>query len=390
MIEYVIPFILFIIFFWLLSFIDIIPIKLNKEQRTALVLLSIFILIIFAGGRWSEYEVGFDRDVFDYSTYKNIYYAPLNLSNFFTEYIYSDNEIKGQEIGYILYSSLCYLIIGHNFNIYLLVTNLVLIVLFYYSLRKNGINNAIFFIFFFFASRLYLQYNFVLLRQTISLMIIWMWGFPAILRKEKAKFLLIVLIASLFHFTALISIIALFLDRYINIKLIIYLIGLFFILSITRVIDIIIINIINLGLSLIGISGGIGEKLSKYLIGGDDGVYRGLNLLSFVELIPLIYILRKYREEICYKQVGRFYYNMFYIFILLMAITMNFGFLTRGIQYFMYSFIYIFSFYYNIEKNMSKRRLFFLMISCYLLTYSIRYIFMWFYNTEYSFFLFNY
>lgn len=390
MIEYVIPFILFIIFFWLLSFIDIIPIKLNKEQRTALVLLSIFILIIFAGGRWSEYEVGFDRDVFDYSTYKNIYYAPLNLSNFFTEYIYSDNEIKGQEIGYILYSSLCYLIIGHNFNIYLLVTNLVLIVLFYYSLRKNGINNAIFFIFFFFASRLYLQYNFVLLRQTISLMIIWMWGFPAILRKEKAKFLLIVLIASLFHFTALISIIALFLDRYINIKLIIYLIGLFFILSITRVIDIIIINIINLGLSLIGISWGIGEKLSKYLIGGDDGVYRGLNLLSFVELIPLIYILRKYREEICYKQVGRFYYNMFYIFILLMAITMNFGFLTRGIQYFMYSFIYIFSFYYNIEKNMSKRRLFFLIISCYLLTYSIRYIFMWFYNTEYSFFLFNY
>ena len=99
------------------------------------------------------------------------------------------------------------LLIWNNFNLYLLFTNFLLVVLFYKSMKQNEIRTGLFFILFFFAARLYLQYNFILLRQAIAMTIIWMWAFPFLLRKEKIKFLLcLICLAAAFHYTALICI----------------------------------------------------------------------------------------------------------------------------------------------------------------------------------------
>lgn len=387
MIENTIPFLLFALFFWSISYIDIFRIKIDLEKRNFLLFFALVILVIFAGGRWSAYEIGYDTEIFDYSTYKNIYCSPLNIFSFFSEYESSNALIKAHEEGYVFYSSFCHLLLGNNYNLYLLFTNLLLVLLFYKSLIRNDIKCGIFLLLCFFATRLYLQYNFTLLRQAIALFIIWAYGYPLVIKSKYISYIGIVLLASTFHFTALINLIAILFNRTLNYKRILCCIALFFLLNVCGIVDYFLIHIIEWGLSLIGISGGIGEKLSKYLLEG-GGEYRGLNLLNFVEVIPFAYVAIKYRENLYKSSFGRFYYNMFYIFVLLLVVTMNFGFLTRAIQYFMLSYFYLLSFYCKMEVDMKKKRLILSVFSCYLLVYSVRYIFIWFYHTEYSFFLF--
>lgn len=388
MIENVIPFILFVLFFFTLSFIDTFSIKLGRSQRDVLLILSLVILVVFAGCRWSSYEVGYGVAIFDYSTYKNIYNSPLSIFNFLSEYASSDLEIKSQEIGYVFYSSLCHLFLGDNFNLFLLFTNLLLIVFFYKSLKRNEINTAFFYLFFFLASRLYLQYNFILLRQAIAMAIIWMWAFPLICKGEKIKFILVVFLAATFHFTAIIALLAFFMVRDLNTKKIVAFIIIFGVLNITRITDYFILSIVDHGLSLMGASGGIGEKLSKYLLEGDaENGFRGLNMITFIEALPFLYIVKKYKNELSSTLAGKFYYNMFYIFLLLLVITMNFGFLTRMCQYFIFSYFFLISFYCKENRDFKRRRTLLFLFSNYLLIYSIRYIFIWFYHTDYSFFL---
>ena len=389
MISYTIPFILFILFFYVLSLIDTFSIRLNCDLKKLLLLFSLCVLVLFAGGRWSPLEVGYDLAIFDYSTYKNVYNSSLNIFNFFEEYKNSSWDVKEQEIGYIFYSSLCHQFLGENFNIYLLFTNLLLVVFFWKSLKRNGIRTALFFILFFFASRLYLQYNFILLRQAIAMIIIWSWAFPSLLQNDKLKFCFIVCLAATFHFTALIALLSLVMNRDLNIKYIVIAICILCVLSIFKVMDKILLSMIDTGLSVIGASAGIGEKLSKYLLEGQDGEFRGLNILTFIEAIPFVYITQKYKTVLCNSSIGRLYCNMFYIFLLLLAITMNFGFLTRMCQYFIFSYFFLFSFYRNHVKSVSNWKTMSLLFSNYLLIYSIRYVFIWFYSTEYSFFLFH-
>lgn len=85
---------------------------MNNDIKSLFLLFSLCLLVIFAGGRWSSLEVGYDVGIFDYGTYKNIYNAPLNIVSFFSDYKDSSWEIRGQEIGYVFYSSLCYYLFG--------------------------------------------------------------------------------------------------------------------------------------------------------------------------------------------------------------------------------------------------------------------------------------
>ena len=162
------------------------------------------------------------------------------------------------------------------------------------------------------------------------------------------------------------------------------------ILNVTRITDYFILTIVDHVLSLMGASGGVGEKLSKYLLEGDaENGFRGLNMVTFIEALPFLYIVKKYKRILCQSLVGKFYHNMFYIFVLLLVITMNFGFLTRMCQCFIFSYFFLISFYYRENKDVKEQRMLLFLFSNYLLIYSVRYIFIWFYSTEYSFFLFN-
>lgn len=381
----IIPFILFVLYFWATSLLDVFNIKINKLQRSYIFVISFLLLAVFAGGRWSNWEVGYDAAIFDYSTYKNIYNSSLDILNFFEEYLYADVTIKSNEPGYIFYSSLCNLILGNNFNVFLLFTNLILTILLCKSLKNNMADSAIFFVLYFFASRLYLQYNFILLRQAIALFIIWTWGFPTLVNGNKKKFVFIVLIAVSFHISSAISLLALLLNKKYNLKTFYVIISIFFLLNISGILTPIIFIIMEKGISIF-VGGGIGEKISQYLLGDE---MRGMNLLSLVEPLPLLFVTIKYREQLENDKFGLFYMNMFYLFLLLMVITMNFGFLTRLCQFFMFSYIFLISFYYKASLNSTNKRIYLFLASIYLLVYSIRYIFIWFYDSDYAFFLFK-
>ena len=85
MISNIIPFLLFVLCFWMLAQVDALPLKISPPHKRVLLLFALCILMVFAGGRWSHYEVGYDLPVFDYGTYKNIYLSPLYIPDFFQE-----------------------------------------------------------------------------------------------------------------------------------------------------------------------------------------------------------------------------------------------------------------------------------------------------------------
>lgn len=384
MFSYTIPFLAFVSFFWVLSQIDVFSIRLSHLQRSQLLVLALCVLFVFAGGRWSPYEVGYDMPIFDYGTYKNVFLSPLHIFDFFEEYKNADYEIRSLEPGYVFYSSFCSVFLGNHYNLYLLFTNICLIILFWRSLKNNNINRAILFILFFLAARLYLQYHFILLRQGIALSIVWAWGFPCLVRGRYIKFVLSVLVAATFHFTVLICLIALIFKRDFKVNYFICVIMGFVLLNAIGVIDHLFLSLMQEGVSAVGLPDAIGEKVAKYV---DSDEARSLNMLTFVEAIPFGYIAVKYKKELCSTDFGKFYHNMFYVFILLLALTMNFGFLTRACQYFMFSYFFLIGFYYQMARNTVKKRFFLFILSCYLWIYSVRYIFIWFYEDRYSFFL---
>ena len=264
----------------------------------------------------------------------------------------------------------------------MLVTNAFLIYLLFKSFKVNGITGGFFFLSFIYLSRLYLQYNFIVMRQAIALMIVW-YAFHYIVIGKRYKFYIAIIIATLFHSTALIAMFTPFLLK-IKLKkwLFVFLCILLFICNILRVTDFIIVNTIESVLSLFG-KDGIG-RFAKYFI--LEGAGRGMNLLNFIEIIPFIWISTKYRRELQSNAFGSMYVKMLYIFIFAMIVTMNFGFLTRMTQYFMFPYIYLLYFYIVRIKSKNKR-LVLSLLGFYFLIYVCRYIMIWFYKTPYSFFL---
>lgn len=376
------PFFLLVFGFYILSFINVIPLKIVKEQRDFFKIVVILLLVIFAGCRWSPWEIGIDADIFDYDTYKLVYNAPIKISNFYQDYLNSDYQVKTMEIGYVIYSTIMRFLIGDNYNIYLLTTNALLIYLLFKSFKANGITSGFFFLCYFYISRLYLQYNFIIMRQAIALMIIW-YAFHYIAIGKKYKFYIATIISTLFHSTALIAILTpLLLKVKIKKGLFIFICLSLFLCNILRITDTIFINSLDAVLSLFG-KEGIG-RFAKYILLESEG--RGMNLLNFIEIIPFVWIATKYKKDLCNNPTGSMYVKMLYIFIFSMILTMNFGFLTRMTQYFMFPYIYLLYFYIVRTKSKNKR-LILSIIGFYLLVYACRYIMIWFYTTPYSFFL---
>ena len=377
MISNVLPFLLFILSFFLISLFDVFNIKITKIQRDALICFSLLLLILFAGCRWTALETDADS-IFDYATYKYIYLNSPNIFHFFTELKNADSAFVYIETGYTFYCSLMYSILGDSYNLFLLVTNLIAVLIFYKALKSNKIvQSCIFFIFFFYASRLYLQYNFILVRQTIAMVIVW-YAFSCLINKEKIKFVCLVLLASTFHLTALLAFVCFFfLKQRVNEKVILGVIASLFLLNLFRITDSVVLNLLNYFFSS-------NIKYQAYLT--NFWLSRPMHILNFVEVIPFLYIVRVCKDDLVKSPIGLFYYNMFYFFLFFIVVTMNFGFLTRMTQYFMFSYIFLLSFYF--ERISYKIRVqHYLILGCYLIVYPVRYSFHWFYDFPYSDFL---
>lgn len=378
MFENVLPFFCFIFFFFILSFLDIKHISYSSKLGKTVFVLAVFVLICFAGCRWSPWEVGVQSWIFDYDTYHTVFNEALPVKRFFYNYVNAPSEVQQMDIGYLLWNSVAHLIVGDNYNLFLLLTNAILVFLLLKGFVRNNITNGIFFILFFYTSRLYLQYNFILIRQAISLVIVW-YAFRHLIHNNLKRYYFFVFIAISFHFSALICLFFPLVKK-IHFKDSWYftLLAVLLAIGFLGVSGQIIKSVLNISLSAVGIP--MADRLIKYL-----ELEGGSNILNFVEAVPFFYIAITNRKELLSSPEGRLYHNMLYCFIFLMAVTMNLSFFTRFWQYMIISYFYLLSYYHGKTCN----RDLFLLLSCYCLLYSFRYIMIWFYDVPYSCFLFH-
>lgn len=159
----------------------------NKIQQTIFWIFA-FIIFLLAAFR---YETGYD-----YVSYKNMF-AFINNSS--ENMVNLSNEIN-IEIGFIF---LMRLFKYHSFNLFIIFISFLAIIpkiYFIYKIDKNK-----FLMLFCYFSSIFLTYDMGIIRQGISLSII-LFSIKYLLNKNIFKFLLIVIIASLFHSTSLIFI----------------------------------------------------------------------------------------------------------------------------------------------------------------------------------------
>lgn len=375
--ENVVPFFCFIIFFFVLAVLDLKNIKLDKYY-IGLYYLAALILILFAGLRWSSWRVGYETWIFDYDTYHQLYDNALPLKSFISSYIQSPLEIQKFELGYLVWNSIVHSLLGVNFNIYLLITNFLVVILLLKAFSPERIKKGIFIIIFFYVSRFYFQYNFTLLRQAIAIGFVWV-ALDDFIKGNLKKYYILVALAISFHFSALVAIVFPLLTKirfnnYIYFTILVLLVALGYV----GISGSILTGFINFTLGSVGLPSA--SKFLNYL--DQEG---SSNFLNFIEAIPFFYIAITQRKSLEKYQEGIFYINMLYCYILLMALTMNLFFFSRFWQYMMFSYVYLLSFFF--QKSNNRQLLTIMMFYCIL--YSFRYIMMWFYNVPFSCYLFN-
>ena len=161
----------------------------NKTARKILIVISVVFPIIIAGFRFNNGA--------DYLQYKNLYDRFINYGVFS-----SSTSTKSIEIGFQWILRICSLFTTDSIYYFFLIS-LITIGLFYYGIWKES-NNILFSITLFFISGIYLD-TFNAVRQYLAVSIIFI-SVKYLINKEFVKYMIIVLIASLFHYSAIIMI----------------------------------------------------------------------------------------------------------------------------------------------------------------------------------------
>lgn len=380
MVENIVPFFCFIFFFFVLSLVDTVPIRISARQHHILYNIACFVLICFAGCRWSSWEKGYDTDIFDYDTYQIVYKESPALDSFIRDYKEAPLEVKQMDVGYVLWNSLAHAILGDNYNLFLLLTNAIVVTILLAVFKRMSAKRGLFFIIFFYAARLYLQYNFTLVRQAIAIVIIW-YALNYLINGNLRKYIFSVIFASIFHFSAIICVFFPLINK-LRINVYVYFILLLaaIIFSLTGMTSEIIELILNMIFNALGLP--ITNRLSIYL-----NLEGGANVLNFIEAIPFFYIAISNRKQLLSTYEGKLYYNMLFCFVLLTACFMTFSFFTRLWQYMIICYIYLISYIFKYNQKQYLYLVNVLLLYC--LLYSVRYIMMWFYHVPYSCFLFH-
>lgn len=188
--------------------------KLNSNRNNQIFLIVIGFILIFIAGFRGDFTA-------DYNNYVNLfnYYNKFNFNQIFSVHF-------GQEIGYIILNKLIGIFTNNSLYI-ILITSTLTIYLFLKEFKRYSVNLWMSVLLFVTIGAYYTSFN--LIRQILAVAIIFS-GSKYIYEKKFIKYSIYILIASLFHKTALIMIIFYFILNYkFNIKkLIIILISLIF------------------------------------------------------------------------------------------------------------------------------------------------------------------
>lgn len=305
-----------------------------KFRKKVLVILTI-LLLLFCGFRFRSG---------DYEMYKFFYIVAPKLSDFFTV----DLSYLDIEVGYVLLMSFLKSI-GFDEYGYFFITSSVLILSVYRASNKYVKNSLISMIIFFYLY--FISFSFVLIRQGLSIGIL-LFSYKFIFKREKYYFLISVLVASLFHKSALIFILAYFLPKLKITKktfiLSIFFIAILMIFTNTQIL----VPIVNKLPNFIP-----KHKFLKYIL--QNGRYGKFEIgFGSVEKIFLVGIGIFFRKQLNSKVRYRFFYNQY-----LLSVIIYFSFFRYNViagrmgDVFSISIIFIIPIYYEIIKKYRKKEL---------------------------------
>ncbi|MFR3852835.1 EpsG family protein [Odoribacter splanchnicus] len=329
--ENYIVYICFYLFFLLFALIDASTVKLNIRERKFFLTVLVGVLGMFAGCRWFDVSVG--GEIFDYAAYKYVYENPLNIGSFWEGFQNSDNYIRSMDPGYVLLSSL-FSYLFSNANIYFLLISFLTVHLLVKGFQRNRIDQYIFLLIYIYVTRLYIQYNFIMMRQALAIVIVW-WAMPFIFQHRKWKFWGYCLLASLFHFSALIAMIMpLFykvrISRWIGLCVIIF----SFCIAVSG------FNFFDLFFS---------QTEIRYLNYLQDSENRG-NLLNYAECLPFILVTFLYKKKFAKDSRENFFFNMLIFYIFCLGFTIVASVAMRITSYFIYPFFFFIN-WANVYKR---------------------------------------
>lgn len=180
---------------WIMLFPNlIIKFELPKNRKKIFLILVCIELVIFVGFR--GFTIGADTVV--YLKAFN-YYKGISFFDVFTKKLVYPFDF---EIGYFIFSKICSFLMLSNTLFLIVVAAFIYIPLckFIYDFSKNSLISILLY----FSLGLF-AYSLGIFRQMIAMSII-LQGYQYILKREPIKYITIVLFASLFHTTALVTI----------------------------------------------------------------------------------------------------------------------------------------------------------------------------------------
>lgn len=303
------------------------------KDRTNIVPFLLFMLIVgaYAGSR-------LNLGGYDYDVYELMY---NNTNSDFSDLISPDYFLlQTTEKGYIFVMSF-FRFLNTDFNSFFLFLGIFCSFgLFFVFKRSSKFPYLILTIF---LAKGYLYYFFTAQRQIIAMVICWI-AIQSVIDKKLVKFLILVILASFFHTSAVafLVIYPIVHKRITNKEVIMFLCAS------------ILVGVLKIGLAM-------GVFISNYLPFGSDkltgyleGETTGVNILNFIEIVPIFFIILKFRDKL-EVQVKNFniFFNIYLLFVFITFAFYDFVFIARLKGYFSIGYIIVMSSLCYIPKKKS-------------------------------------
>jgi transmembrane protein EpsG len=247
--------------------------------------------------------------------------------------LYESSYLTIKEIGYNphyepLFNLLLHVFngLGFSFNFFLFFVTLVSSLLLFYGIKKN--TNSIFLGLIIYMGKLYIFYNFVLVRQMIAIPLVWI-AIAHLRDSRKFRFVALIITASLFHLSAIVLLpIAFLKDMEISAIKVCLILGVAVVIAVGN----------NLFLSLI-------MRVHPYLeyrLGGYMERENLINPLNYPENLSMLFVATYYRKQLA-AGIKNFtlYYNMLVLFAFILIAFYNVDAFKRVRDYFIISYIVV-------------------------------------------------
>lgn len=322
----------YLILFAAVFILSVLNLSISKEKMKIIFYIFMAFMILFVGLRK---DLG-GSDYYVYKAYFDAVPAPWNLGSF--------NYFIHYKFLYMFLNSLVKIFSTNFFWLTLLVAAITLSLLFtqMYKYMKYP-----FFAFLFYLYKTFFYTNFVILRQSIAMMIFF-FAIKFIIEKKFIKYVICILIASLFHTTALILLPLYFLNRFDFSKINPYLIVVvsFLLGSISKYILEALVYVAKFA------------HMAPSVINKIQGMTSGIQGAFNPHMVEALFyvVLFSFMRKIVKTKTDTVFYNLFIVYVSTLFMFSRFTIFVRISMYFYISIMYLMSKRIEVIKS-SKVRL---------------------------------